>query len=536
MTSFRTHAAALGRLLAPAGGSGSRSLRGEPVTRSTVTVVGLAVLLSVIALVYWPVLDFGYINADDPIYVFQNPNLRGGLSWGSVWWALTTDYFGWWHPVTWLSHLLDVSLFEFAAGGHHLTSLCLHVLNTALAVGMLRTLSVPPVRALVIAALAMLHPTRVESVAWISERKDVLAMTFFFLTIVFWERYRERDRARWYWASLTALALGLGSKAMLVTTPLLLVLIDRWRGRAFSWWRAVREIGPFLILAGLVSAEILVRQRGIGAVDHVAKLSGLDRMLVVPIAYVKFLKLSFWPVDLSFWTALVPAPPVWVGIGALCTMVGLSWLIWRWRQRMPHLAFGWVWFLVSLLPVAGIVKAGGSVVHDRYLYLPHVGLITGVVLTISVAGRSRQLAAVAVAVGLVLALAARSASQVARWSDPVTLLGSSLEVRPNDRWLLASYGSALQARGRCPEALRPLRAVADEDNRCRSYLGRCLVILGRDSEGLGLLEEARRKDPNRPVLREMYRESLLRAAARASAEGRREDEEQYSAKAAALQR
>lgn len=499
-------------------------------------VLGGIALASAIAAIYLPVREFGFLIMDDPMYVSKNPNLRPGLTWDSVRWALSTEYFGWFHPITWLSHLLDVSLFDFAPGGHHLTSLCLHVLNALLAVVMLRGLQLPPGRSLAIVALVMLHPTRVESVVWISERKDVLSMSFFFLTVIFWERYRERKSVGWYRAALGAFGLGLGSKAMLVTTPVLLLLIDQWRGRPVDRWRVLRELGPFLVLSGLVSVETIARQRTIGAYSHAVQLSGIDRALMVPVSYVKYLWMTVWPRDLPFWTSLVPPTPRWMGVGALVAMLGLTGLIWVWRRRLHHLAFGWAWFLVSLVPVIGVVKSGGSLVNDRYLYLPHVGLLMGLAMTVPIAGRLGRVLAVAATLALALALGARSAAQVGQWRDSVTLLGSSLELRPNDRWLQAIYGAALQAQGRCPEALGPLGAVAGQDNRARTYLGRCLVILGREREGLAALEDAHRRDSAHKDIAEIYRESLLRAAARAEVEGRSDDAARHRARAATLAR
>ena len=265
---------------------------------ATRAFVALAVGLGVaVALVYLPVLGFEFLPLDDASYITVNPHLAGGLDARTFAWAWTSTYFGWWHPMTWLSHLLDVSLYGGWAGGHHLTSALLHAVNSVLLVFVLRRFGVSPWRALVISALVMLHPTRVETVAWIAERKDVLSEALLLATCLVWQHHRLRPSVGRYALVCVVYTLALASKTMVVTLPVLLLLIDAWTRRAEPWGKLVLEKVPLFVLAGLAGLSTVWAQHDLGAMPPVTTGLG-ERVAQVPIAWWLYLRSTFWPAEL----------------------------------------------------------------------------------------------------------------------------------------------------------------------------------------------------------------------------------------------
>ncbi len=362
----------------------------------------------------WPVIHSDFVSYDDPDYVKENAHVLAGLTWANAGWAFRTAHAGNWHPLTWLSHMLDVHLFGLQAAGHHATSLLLHAVNAMLLFLLLQRLTGAFWRSVCVAALFALHPLHVESVAWIAERKDVLSTLFFLLTLWGYARFAEcrlrnaecrmqrleagpsPDTARftfhasrltlhaslYYTFSLLCFALGLMSKPMLVTLPFVLLLLDFWplgRLQPSTVRRLVVEKIPFLSLSLASSGVTYVIQQQAGAVSSLEALPLGFRVSNVLVSYVRYALKTVWPANL---TVFYPLPKEWsagqVAVSAL-VLAGLSVLAVRWVRKAPYFSFGWLWYLGMLVPVIGIVQVGQQAIADRYSYLPLIGLFVTVV-------------------------------------------------------------------------------------------------------------------------------------------------------------
>ena len=374
--------------------------------------IGLALCLAAASLaVFWPVFSNDFVGYDDPIYVADNYHVKTGLTWANLGWAWTTGYAANWHPLTWISHMIDVELFGLNPAGHHATSLVLHTANALLLFLLLVRLTRAPGASFFVAALFALHPLHVESVAWISERKDVLSAFFFFLTLLAYTNYAKATGEQrmangkpahvqpspvagrrspfalgWYFLALALFAMGLMSKPMLVTVPCVLLLLDIWplgrvpAGALLShrtWlFRLALEKVPFFCLAIISSIVTVLVQREGHAVDLV--LPGGLRAVNVVVSYTKYLSKAFWPRHLA---AYYPHPaafsaqwPVWaVGLAAL-GLGAISVVAVRRLSRQPWLGVGWAWYLGTLAPVIGLVQVGSQAMADRYTYIPLIGI------------------------------------------------------------------------------------------------------------------------------------------------------------------
>ncbi|MDY7093135.1 MAG: tetratricopeptide repeat protein [Acidobacteriota bacterium] len=445
----------------------------------------ILVLLLAAAVPYLQTLDHDFIKLDDDQYVTANAMVRQGLSGEGVAWAFTSFEAANWHPLTWLSHMLDVELFGLDAGAHHGVSVLLHALNTLLLFWVFLRLFGHRWAAFLIAALFALHPTHVESVAWVSERKDVLSTAFWLLTLLAYLRWVERPSAGRYGALLAAFALGLMAKPMLVTLPFVLLLLDAWplrRLRGFetageavlpgpaskealenkSLWGLVLEKLPLFALTAASSAITLAAQRAGGAVESFEALGLWGRLSNAAVGYLRYLGKLFWPQDLSLYYPLHEVPPVWQALLALVLLAAVTAGAWLWRRQRPWLALGWLWFLGTLVPVVGLVQVGGQAIADRYTYVPSIGL--GILL----AGALTELAArrpplrPAVLAGCAIVLAVLgwlTFLQAAYWENTFTLFERSIAVTEDNYLLQNNLGAAYTERGQ-PEKAVPLLEAA----------------------------------------------------------------------------
>jgi Flp pilus assembly protein TadD len=372
-----------------------RFLRGAAIP---VLLVGLTVAL------YWPVRHFGFINYDDPHYVSSNRRVREGLSWPGLVWAFRTGETANWHPLTWLSHMTDVSLFGINPGAHHLMSVLIHGLNAALVFILLQNLTGARWRSFFVAALFALHPLHVESVAWIAERKDVLSTFFGLLSLLCYGRYVEgKNRTtessqveadertdhempvsvwtRDYGLALVFFALSLMSKPMLVTIPFVLLLLDHLPlGRmqkaegGRQKWALIVEKWPFFLFSAAFCLITFFAQKTGGAVVDVAKIPISMRIENVFVSYVRYLGKLLWPTGLA-----VPYPypsewPWFTVIFCVVLVVGFSVIAWRLDRYWPFVGTGWFWFLGTLVPAIGFVQVGNQSMADRYTYVPSIGI------------------------------------------------------------------------------------------------------------------------------------------------------------------
>jgi hypothetical protein len=432
----------------------------------TLRKVPFALFLAGLTLaVYGRVAGYPFVDLDDQVYVFGNPNVSGGLSAGGVAWAFTTFWGANWHPLAWLSHMLDVSLFGMRAGGHHVVSVLIHASNAALLFALLRRTTGSVRESGLVAILFAIHPLHVESVAWISERKDVLCAFFFLLALIAYARYRERPGPWRYGLVAWLYALALMAKPMAVTLPFVLLLLDRWPLRAGFSRALLLEKAPLFLMSAAASVVTLLAQASGEAVASASHLPPAARFLNAAHAYAGYLQKAFWPSGLSVFyplprftgdaaKALVPALAL-----AAVTAAAIACL-----RRRPWLAVGWFWFLGMLVPVIGLVQVGMQGMADRYFYLPSIGLFVAVAwgggeLAERLKVRGPALAAI-VLVPLAL-LAASAWHQVGSWSDSATLYRRAAEAVPGN-WFAHKYLATEAARhGRREEALGHLARVLE---------------------------------------------------------------------------
>jgi Tfp pilus assembly protein PilF len=493
---------------------------GKPVGRAFPAVLCLLLVAATLG-VYWPVTRCDFVNYDDPEYFAANPHVLTGLTPGNIVWALTTGHTGNWHPLTWLSLMLDVNLFGPGPAGPHVTNLLLHLANTALLFLLLRFLmSLCPEKSpaaaassaratwwsALVAALFALHPMHVESVAWISERKDVLSTCFALLSLIAYARHVQSTTSdecrvtgtepinaasfvspftlhvsRFYWLALLFFALGLMSKPMVVTLPWVLLLLDWWPlGRmASGGWRVKKtenpqlstllfEKWPFLLLSAISCGVTFLAQQKGGAVVALAKISIAGRIENAFVACARYLGKTFWPVALSnpypypgHWAAGFVAFSVVLVVGLTVAAVGL-------RRKLPWLPMGWFWFAGTLVPVIGLVQVGSQSMADRYMYLPQIGIFMMVACALAgiVANRRwfRPVAGILAAVVLI-ACGMRTRDQIGHWQNSGTLFSHALAMTENNYVACNNLGTWHSKNGQVAQAIdcfrRSLEIKAD---------------------------------------------------------------------------
>lgn len=422
-------------------------------------LVNALLILSVLA-VYGQVLEFEFINLDDDQYVTANVHVRAGLTAEGFVWAFREFSSFNWHPLTWLSHMLDVQLFGLDDGAHHATSVLLHMVNGLLLFSVLMAYTRKLWPAAAVAALFALHPAHVESVAWVSERKDVLSTFFLLLTLHAYVRYCESVSPRKMAVVISFFALGLLSKPMLVTLPLLLLLLDLWplnrlrldeQNALQRFWLLIKEKLPLFGLTVLSSLVTFWAQSSGGAMKAGEVIPLSNRVDNALISYVRYLAKLVYPNDLAIY---YPHPGGWDGLlvvssaGLLVAITG--WVLWRVKPQ-PYLAVGWFWFVGTLVPVIGLVQVGSQAMADRYTYVPYIGLFVAVVWAGSEwfekseePARRAQVAAAIVLIGVYGLLSFQYAG---KWKNTVSVFTHSL-LSTDDAYL------ALIGRGAAPEKPR----------------------------------------------------------------------------------
>lgn len=498
----------------------------------------LALAVATIA-VYARVATHEFIDMDDFHYILHNPRVVRGLTWDAVTWAFTTGHADNWHPLTWLSHMLDVELFGLRPGLHHLGGVAFHVANTLLLFGLLQRMTGKPWRSALVAGLFALHPLHVESVAWASERKDVLSTLFWMLTLWAYVGYVRRPRMGRYLAVLGLFALGLMAKPMLVTLPFVMLLLDVWPLARVSW-RAddagsastgerqtvtslVLEKVPLFALSAISSVvTVLVQQRG-GAVAGLEAFPMGQRVANALVSYVTYLGKTFWPAGLA---AIYPYPaslPTWWVIASALILIGVTVLVVLAARRHPYLPVGWFWYLGTLVPVIGLVQVGvQSMAADRYTYIPLIGLF--IALTWGAADLLARWpyrhVTLPVAGGLALAACAVvTALQVPHWKDRAAVWLRAVAVTRDNYLAHNNLGNVLAESGRGREAvdhytaaLRIKPALAEAHNN----LGFTLAGLGKVDEAMAHYAEALRIKPD-------YLEAHGNLASALAAQGRTDE-------------
>jgi Flp pilus assembly protein TadD len=434
---------------------------------------------------YAGVLSHAFVALDTATYLTENEHVRRGLSWSNLAWAFTSFHAANWHPLTWISHMIDVELFGTKPAGHHAVNVGLHAINSVLCLWTLRAATGRFGVSLVVAAIFAVHPLHVEAVAWIVERKELLSALFGLVSLACWIRFAHGGSRAMYAAALVAFACALMSKPMLVTLPFVLLLCDVWPlERARMGWRTlVLEKVPFLVLAGLSCWITLRAQSAGGAVQGLGDLALASRAEHAAASLGWYAWKIVWPTDLSFYYTLASTRPIEVVLGASLAVLA-TWISLALRERRPWIAWGWFFFAGTLVPVLGLVQVGGQAHADRYDYVPMIGALVAIVFVLDEIVREVRVKQIAAALA-VLSLAVLAHERVAAWQDSETLARRALAVDPDNYVARNLLGWTLFEKGRVDEGLVELdRAVALEprDPDARRNYGRALLLAGRAAD------------------------------------------------------
>ena len=366
----------------------------------------IAVVLAVVTLaVYAQVLGHQFISLDDDLYIRDNPVVARGLTLDGISWAFTTFHAANWHPLTWISHMVDCQLFGLHAGGHLLVNVLIHVANSLLVFFFLRRVTGTRWQSAIVAALFALHPLHVESVAWAAERKDTLSTFFGLLCLLAYAGYVAKPSWKKYLLVALWLALGLMAKPMLVTWPFVLLLLDYWplgrlqwrpadglKGLAPAWWPLIREkLALFVLVGASMVVTYLAQSRG-GAVRALVDAPLSLRVSNAIVSYAKYFLATFWPGDLAvYYPFATTGIPAWQVLAALILLVAVSVAVVSQITTRPYFLTGWFWFLGTLVPVIGLVQVGGQAMADRYHYLPSIGLFVALVFGVAELAAARNI-------------------------------------------------------------------------------------------------------------------------------------------------
>lgn len=477
------------------------------------TDVWIALSLGLITLaVYSQVLTHQFINFDDDTYIWANPMVMAGLTARGFAWAFTTFHCANWHPLTWLSHMADSQLFGLNAGGHVFVNSLLHVANAVLLFVFLSRATRARWQSAIIAALFALHPLHVESVAWASERKDTLSTAFGLLCLMAYGRYVSAPSWKKYSFVALWLALGLMAKPMLVTLPFVLLILDYWpfarlEGRptvsAGVVWPLIREKLPLLLVVVPSACVTYIAQAQGGAVSGLSIEPLSWRLANALRSYAKYLYLTFCPRDLAiYYPTIHDTIPIWQWGLALILLVAISLLVLVNARKRPYLVVGWLWFVVTLLPVIGLVRVGSQAMADRYTYIPSIGLFIAIVFGFADLAAAWRLnrAFVVSATGIaVVLLSCLTALQISRWRDSETLFGYILSIDSENAVAQNNFGSALGAKGKPAEALPHFAEALRLDPRyfdALGNMGQALWEQGEAAQAVGYFERALEVKPD----------------------------------------
>ncbi len=482
------------------------------------TGVAVGVLVVVTVALYAQVVTFDFIRFDDEGYVTSNEHVQAGLSAASIRWALTSTAMSNWHPLTWLSYMLDVELFGVHAGGHHAVNALFHLANTLLLFGLLRAMTGAVWRPAVVAALFAWHPQHVESVAWVAERKDVLSACMGLSSLWAYAVYARSGRWRWLAASAVLMALGLTAKPMLVTLPFVMLLLDIWPlkrtaggDRWRRWLRLTIEKAPMFALTAASCAITMIMQQA--AMSHSVALH--ERAANAAVSYVRYLAHTFWPADLVL---LYPHPYLYEGAGwspwqiagsaAVLVIITAGVLIMR---RRSYLLVGWVWFLGMLVPVIGLVQVGMQAMADRYSYLPLIGLFIALtwaggdlILWLEQRYRSARataamrITATVLVSALLAACAALGYRQIGYWRDRTVLYEHTIAAYPANPTIHVNLGEVYQAARNYDRAIEHYQSAlqyAPDHAIARYNLGAALALADRPADAMASFEQACMLEP-----------------------------------------
>ena len=431
-----------------------------PYTRAQKRLAfGISILLIAVTLiVYNSVLKSDFLNFDDDVYITSNSHVLQGLSWEGIKWAFSAKYANNWHPLTWLSHMMDVQLFKLNPSGHHCTNLFFHILATLLLFGFLRYLTGKLWISGFIAALFALHPLHVESVAWVAERKDVLSAVFWFAALWAYVYYVRRPNTGRYLTVLMLFGLGLLSKPMLVTLPIILLFLDYWpleRLNKQNFGRLLAEKLPMLLMSIASAIITVIAQKE--AVAGLNRLNLASRLSNAVISYCIYIGQALWPTRLAVYYPFVQNRPLIIIAVCAMLLIMVSFSVLWIGRRNKYLTVGWLWYIVTLIPVIGIMQVGGQGHADRYTYIPFIGIFIMVAWGLSfvadkLQSRKRILMQIAL-LFILIAMSFKTWEQVGYWKNGITLYRHAINATKKNDLAYNNLGFLLSLTGQTSEAL-----------------------------------------------------------------------------------
>jgi tetratricopeptide (TPR) repeat protein len=488
-------------------------------------------LITVTLIVFLPVLQNGFVALDDQVYVAENPCVQMGITIKSITWALVTTYAGFWHPLTWLSLIVDAQLYGLNPAGFHLTNLLLHIANSLLVFFVFRRMTGALWRSAFVAALFALHPLHVESVAWVAERKDVLSTLFWMLTIWFYIRYVENPCTKRYFLVIVFFILGLMAKSMLVTLPFVLLLLDYWPLNRLQTFQKINDANiktypdsnnikneivgakkisiklliveklPLLFFSVIASGITVFAQGQFGALDTMEYASFPVRIGNALISYIKYLFKTFWPENLVIFYPLNLSLSVWEVVLTVLVLVSITILFMYTIKRKPYCAVGWFWYIGTLVPVIGVIPVGVFSMADRYTYVPLIGIFViiawGVPDMLSqYSYRKPLLTLMALSVLICLSLATRV--QISYWRNSFALYTHALDATKDNIAVHYFMGNLYFKQGifeQAADQFRKALQIYPDFIDGRQRLGMTLSSLGRQDEAMEIFNKILKSNP-----------------------------------------
>ncbi len=455
--------------------------------------------------VFWQINRYDFVNFDDPLYVTENSHLRSGLTPDEIRWAFNTTYAdSLWHPLVWLSLMLDYRLFGLNAGGYHLNNLMFHILSTLLLFRLFNRMTGEIWKSAFVAAFFALHPLHVESVAWIAERKDVLSAFFWILTLCFYVDYTKKPSVARYLTVLLSFICALMSKPMVVTLPAIMILLDYWPLNRFDshkhkriLWQ-LKEKSPLFLLSVFFSVLTIYTQHD----PSIHNFPFGSRFSNSSVAFVSYLKKTFWPHDMAVFYPFPLHIPLWQVCSALLLIIFITFIVFIMMKRMAYLFVGWLWYSIALLPVIGIIQSGEQAMANRYTYLPLIGvsiMLAWGTASLITSEKTRKLLLLPVATVFLIILSVISWRQCVCWKNSITLFSHTLQATKNNALAHHNLGLALFTEGKNKEAIDHFNeAIRLTPGNAISYInrGNCYEALGRYQQAIENYNQALRIKPD----------------------------------------
>lgn len=476
-------------------------------TRERRIVIGICVALALLVwIAFGQTIQYGFVNFDDDVYVYRNPHVTDGLTQSGARWAFTHVHSSNWHPLTWLSHMLDAQVYGLNPGGHHTTNLLIHAVTTILLFLLLWRMTGFVWRSAFVAAVFAIHPLRTESVAWIAERKDVLSGLFFVLTLAAYVWYARHAWSFGRYAVVAImLACALMAKPVAVTIPFVLLLLDYWplkrwvpSERHSVPWRVIVEKIPLLALSsGLCVVTIFAQEQAVSAIPLLARIDN------AAVSYIIYLRQMIYPSGL---VVFYPFPetglPLWEIVGAFALLIGISACVFAARRRQPWLLFGWLWYLGMLIPMIGILQVGSQAHADRYTYLSQIGLYLALAWAVpesAIRWPQDRLVLSGACAAIIASLVVCTRNQVSYWRNSETLWTRTLAFTSGNVIAQNNLGNALLDEGNVEQAIvhfENARAIKPDDPKAAFNLGNALIQKGRLNDGIENLTQALQFKPD----------------------------------------